>query len=486
MRIPLDRRSAAPLYKQIESYFRECILSGRLPPDSRLPASRQLARDLGVNRVTVETAYAGLETDGLIFSRLGSGSYVLPQPPPRPIISRPPDAPWPLWQADASAPAGTAKRMSPEAMLKESRHKRPINFADGVGDPRLFPVDEFRKALQTVIRRDGTAALGYVEHNGYRPLRETIAQVLASQGVSSRAESILITSGSQQALAITAQSLLKPNDVVLVENPTYAGALDLFRGMNLKIVGAPMDENGMKVERLESLLQQYHPKLVYIIPNFHNPTGVCLSAARRRQLIELADRYNVPILEDDYVGDLRYEGRAQPALKSLDPGGRVIYVSTFSKMLMPGLRVGFLAAEGPIYEKLAACKRLNDLGSSNLIQRALEAYVTVGRYQAHLRRSCLAYRKRRDAMAAAIARYLPTGIRAATPQGGFFVWLELPGRSSAERLLSCACENGVAFACGSTFYMDGAGGERFIRLNFAAHPPEEIEEGIKRLGKLKI
>jgi GntR family transcriptional regulator/MocR family aminotransferase len=239
----------------------------------------------------------------------------------------------------------------------------------------------------------------------------------------------------------------------------------------------------MQVESLERLLQQHHPKLIYTIPNFHNPTGTCLSASRRRELILLADRYNVPILEDDFVGDLRYDGRAQPSLKALDPGGRVIYASTFSKMLMPGLRVGFLFIEGPIYESLVNFKRVNDLATSTLIQRALEAYVTVGRYQAHLRRSCQLFRKRRDAMIAAIDRYLPAKVKYDTPQGGLFLWVRLPEDISSDDLLESASMEGVSFVPGSRFFPDGIQGRGWMRLNFVVQPPDEIEEGIKRLGK---
>jgi GntR family transcriptional regulator/MocR family aminotransferase len=200
-------------------------------------------------------------------------------------------------------------------------------------------------------------------------------------------------------------------------------------------------------------------------------------------LVALADQYNVPILEDDFVSDLRYDGRAQPALKALDPGGRVIYVSTFSKMLMPGLRVGFLAAEGPVYDRLVSYKRVNDLATSNLIQRALEAYVTVGRYQTHLRRSCRVYRRRRDAMLEAVAHYLPSDTRVNPPQGGLFVWLQLPDGLSSEKLLPLACQEGIAFAPGGDFFPNRSAGEHAMRLNFAAHPPEAIEDGIERLGK---
>jgi GntR family transcriptional regulator/MocR family aminotransferase len=268
-----------------------------------------------------------------------------------------------------------------------------------------------------------------------------------------------------------------------VESPTHAGALDLFRALDFKVVGIPIDGQGMQVDALEQLLQQHHPKLIYTIPNFHNPTGTCLNSARRRQLIILADRYNVPILEDDFVGDLRYEGRTQPALKALDPGGRVIYVSTFSKMLMPGLRVGFLAAEGPIYDYLVDFKRVNDLATSTLVQRALEAYVTVGRYQAHLRRSCQIFRRRRDEMISAIKRYLPAEVHFDPPQGGLFIWLQLPAKLDTEKLLPLAWEEGVNFAPGSGFFPDDTDGRDWLRLNFVAQAPAQIDEGIKRLGK---
>lgn len=484
MRIPLDRQSSIPLYQQIEAFLRQGILSGGLPSNTRLPASRQLAHDLGVNRITVETAYAELEADGLIVSRVGSGTYVLPPYPVPPVPAADHGAPWPLWQQDVEARDRSSHKMSPEEMLRMAEHPNPITFAGGTGDPRLIPVRDLRRVIRAVLQRDGVAALEYGEHNGYGPLRNTIAHVLTSQGLQASADNVLITAGSQQALALVAQLLLRPGDVILVESPTYARALDLFRALGLRVIGIPVDEDGMQVERLEALLQQHHPRLIYTIPNFQNPTGTCLSGHRRRQLIALADRYNVPILEDDFVGDLRYEGRAQPTLKALDPGGRVIYVSTFSKMLMPGLRVGFVVAEGPVYSSLANFKRFSDLVTSNLIQRALEAYLTVGRYQAHLRRSCHIYRQRLDAMLQAIDRHLPDGIGVVPPQGGLFVWVRLPDPLSSEQLLPLACQEGVAFAPGSSFYPEeSAEGQYSMRLCFVSQPPEIIDEGIRRLGK---
>lgn len=482
MRIPLDRQADTPLYQQIESYLRQAILSGNLSTNTRLPACRQLAKDLGVNRSTVENAYSALEADGLVFSRMGSGTYVLPQDIIPNISKDEAHIQLPLWQLNFHSQNSTSISDMVEEMLQSGGHPRPINFASGISDTRQFPAEEFRKTLQSVMRRDQIAALEYGEPGGYAPLREGIAHILASQGLQTRPESILITAGSQQAIFLASQVLLKPNDTVLVESPTYSAALELFRTLGYQIVGVPMDNQGMQMDKLETLLQQHHPKLIYTIPNFHNPTGTCLSSARRRQLIVLAERYNIPILEDDFVGDLRYEGHAQPSLKALDPGGQVIYVSTFSKMLVPGLRVGFIVADGPVYESLLNYKRLSDLATSTLIQRALDAFVTIGRYQTYLHRSSQIFRKRRDAMIKAIERHLPKEFSYDVPSGGLFIWMRLPDAMSSNELLPHACKEGVAFVPGRHFFTDDSQGDEWMRLNFASQSVEDIEEGIRRLG----
>jgi GntR family transcriptional regulator/MocR family aminotransferase len=437
-----------------------------------------------VNRITVTNAYAELEAEGLVYSRQGSGTFVAP-----PLAALPESkgdristSDWPLWQQELLSRTWLPALRELDRLLESVSHPDLISFAGGMGDSELFPVDDFRKALQAVLRRDGTQALGYGDRTGYPPLRAKIAHVLTSQGIPTHPDHVLITSGSQQALALVAQLLLRPGDVVLVESPTYTGAVDLFRSLDVRLLGVPLDEQGMQVEQVEDALPSGRPRLIYTVPTFHNPTGTCMSAHRRRQLVALANRYNVPILEDDFVGDLRYEGRAQPALKALDPGGRVIYTSTFSKMLMPGLRVGFLAASGPVYERLLACKRVTDLATSNLMQRALEAYITVGRYQAHLRRACQIYRRRRDAMLDALSRYLPASARCLPPQGGLFVWLQLPAGLSATKLYPVAAEEGVTFAPGSLFF-PAERAQPYLRLNFAMHPPDVIGEGIRRLGR---
>lgn len=484
MRIPLDRKSETPLYAQIRDYLRENIVTGKLPANTRLPAARQLALDLGVSRVTIETAYIDLEAEGLIVRRIGSGSYVNPQAPPLAAKGKS-SAKWPLWQQELVASAGDpGVGLSWGAAARDGIEDEGevISFT-GFGDPAQFRIEEFYAALRDVVRRDGVACLGIEDERGYAPLRASIAHILTSQGIEADPDDVLVTAGSQQGLAVVTQLLLKPGDTVLVEGPTYDGAIRLFRAHGLRLVDCPVDAQGMRVEALEPLLQQHHPKLIYTIPTFQNPTGACMSAARRRLLVELADRYNVPVFEDDFAGDLRYEGVAQPALKTLDPGGRVIYAGTFSKLLMPGLRLGFLVANGPVYRRLVEIKRVHDLATGSLIQRALEVYVTVGRYQAHLRRLCQIYRRRRDRMLQAIKESFPPGWEVAVPSGGLFIWLRLPEGVSTAKLAPLARARRVEYAPGTRFFITPAGGESFIRLNFASVSLEAIDEGIRRLGR---
>jgi len=333
-----------------------------------------------------------------------------------------------------------------------------------------------------VIRREGERIFDYEDPQGFEPLRRSIAQVLCSQGLGATANRILVTSGSQQAISLVARLLLREGDTVLVEEPSYGAALRLFRAEGLRIVGVPVDRDGMRVEEMEPLLQRHRPGLLYCTPNFQNPTGTCLSAPRRLRLVELAVRYNLPVLEDDYVGDLRYDGRALPCLKALDRSGAVIYVSTFSKMLMPGLRIGFILADGPVLALLTDRKRTTDLSSASLPQRVLCAYLSVGRYRRHLRRCRALYRGRRDAMAAGIRRWFPAGTSFAVPAGGLFLWARLPGGLRCRDIARGAAEAGVAFRPGRESFVGEAGGDRWMRLNFAANDVPVIEEGMRRLG----
>jgi len=481
MHITLDFSSRIPLYVQIKNFLSEEILSGSLEANNRLPSTRRLAAELGVNRITIANAYTELESEGLVYGRSGSGTYVSPGKK-RLVDTDYSAADYPLWQQRLARESDTEAWWQSEAAASMESNPDVISFSSGMGAEELFPADDYRKALQSVLQQDRGDALGYGELAGYYPLRATISQILSEQGITANPENILITSGSQQAMNLVSRLLLRPGDTILLEDPSYSSAIELFRSLDTNLVGVPVDENGMQVEHVEELLQKTHPALIYTIPNFHNPTGACLSSARRRILVDLADRYNVPILEDEFVCDLRYEGNPRPALKALDSRGNIIYMSTFSKILMPGLRIGYLVASGPVFEQLLLSKRVNDLSTSELIQRALREYIAVGRYETHLNRARRLFRHRRDTMIAAMQRWLPEGTGWQEPQGGLFIWLRLPDGVTTSNLIPAALKEKVSFSPGNLFSVS----EQFssyIRLNFSCQPPELIEEGIRRLGK---
>ncbi len=256
--------------------------------------------------------------------------------------------------------------------------------------------------------------------------------------------------------------------------------------MSLNIESINMDAEGLVVDELEEKIKNKLPKLIYTVPTYHNPTGTCLSTARRYQLINLAAHYNIPIIEDDYVGDLHYDGHTRPTLKSLDQHELVIFIGTFSKMLMPGIRVGYVTGHENLIKKLTRQKYLTDLASNNLLQHALHAYVTIGRYQQHLNRACRVYKKRRDMMHLSLKHHLSEICEWEVPNGGFYFWLRIPARIDVHHLLNQSKQNGVNFAPGFLFYDQALPDQTFIRLNFAAVHENDIQIGIKKLaGQIK-
>ena len=483
MEIPLDRDSAVPLYQQVQKHIACLIQEGALPPHTRLPPTRQLATDLGVNRITVSNAYAELEAAGLVFAQTGRGTFVsqtseVNHRTPERIVS----GDRPLWQQALAARPLPSTDGQWQSLLDREQEPGVISFAGGIPDLDTFPVDDFRKAMQTVFRRDGKTAMDYGQAQGYPPLRAAISGFLGEQGIAVTPEEIVIASGSQQALSLIAMALLRPGDAVIVESPTYANAIQLFHWLEASTLGVPTDEEGLRVDLLEHLLQHHRPRLIYTMPTFHNPTGATMPGRRRRQLLALAERYGLPIVEDDYVGDLRYDGPREPSLKAMDHGGNVIHISTFSKTLMPSPRVGFVLTRGPLLERMVALKRQTDLGTSELIQRALEVYIGEGRWRAHTQRVRRVYRQRRDVMVAAMARHFPTEAHWTTPKGGFFVWVRLPTWVSVTDLYLAAIEHRVAFAPGPLFFPSAPAYPAF-RLSFSQGTPKHIIEGIERLGR---
>lgn len=356
---------------------------------------------------------------------------------------------------------------------------RSLAMADAA--PEFYPTREFGRALEETLATG--AALGYTVPQGDPQLRTVLTDVVAERGVSASPDEILITAGVTQGLALIAQALAQPGDVVIVEQPTYLGALNIFGSQGLRLVGVPLDAEGMVVDALEALIVAHRPRFIYTIPAFHNPSGVCMSSARRAALLEIAGRHRIPIVEDDIYGLLAYEGAPPPALKRDDPGDLVIYVSSLSKMLLPGARVGYAVATPSLIARLATVKQAHDLCSPALIQRALAIFIQHGWLTSHVRRIIPRYRERRDALLGAMARSFPSNLRWTEPHGGFCSWVSLPPEVSTTDLYLAAVERGAAFAPGDVFFVNTAP-RPHMRLSFSSQQPEVIAEAIAILGEL--
>lgn len=401
-------------------------------------------------------------------------------------------------------------------LLKFTENPNIISFAGGMPAPELFPTAEFKAATDRVLSQRGHLALQYGATEGYRPLREWIVAYMARYGIEAAPENILITSGSQQALDMIGRVLINPGDLILTEAPTYLGALQAWRSYQAEFTSVPIDDDGLQVERLEEALCA-GPKFMYILPNFQNPGGVTLSHDRRRKLIEFADRYGVPIIEDDPYGELRFEGEHERPLVVVDcerlerrearatgragdckdkvhnghclMRGNVIYLSTFSKTLAPGLRLAWIVAPVEVIQRCIMAKQGMDLHTSSLVQMvAHELLMSEGADNAFLRRHVRtirdAYRERRDVMLAMLERHFPPEVAWTRPQGGLFLWATLPVGLDATALLQEAIANNVAYVPGTAFYPYGRGGHNSFRLNFSYSRPELIEAGMKRLSEV--
>lgn len=482
MQINLNRNDNRALYLQVVDALRDKIETGYLAPFTRLPSSRQLAKQLDVNRITVVNAYAELEAEGLVRSHVGRGTFVADVP--KQIPGEPQPSPWrPPLQA-LPRPGWNPNQMIRE-MMRLNRKPGVISFALGTAANDFIPVTEFRQALNEVLRRDGADALQYGDSIGYYPLRQEISLYLEQQALTVAPDDVLITDGCQQGLDLVLRILGREGDTVLVENPCYLGLLDNISSQHMNPIGVPTDENGIIVERLEPLILRYRPQLLYVVPNFQNPTGATLSIERRIALLELAHRYNLPILEDNIYHELYFDAPPPPTLASLDagPSSLVFHASSFSKVLIPGLRIGYLVAPANLQERVIALKQAMDIACSSLNQRALHLYLQWGHFEQHLTLIRKEYKHRCDVMLEAMARYFPKAISWQIPDGGMYLWgkMDTDGPSATDLYLK-AIDYGVAFGIGNVFFTHNPS-SHVMRLNYAAYTPAEIEEGIRRLGK---
>ncbi len=475
--IQIDPRRDEPLYKQIYDELVSRIRAGEYPTGHRLPPSRNLARELATHRNTVARAFEALEQSGFVYSVVGRGTFVAAQPDSAAVAAEPlPSLPW-------SALLSRAADAEPLARLDRMVHSVQrtdlVNLTSLYPSADLLPANALRRCLDHVLRTCPAESLSFAPRYGVPRLREAIAELLRAAGVPVGPDDLLITSGSQQALDLFARALINPGDVLLAEEYTYTGVLTAFAAAGATIVGVSGDAEGPDMEVLRRLGRN-GAKAFYVMPNCGNPTGASVSLARRKQLVAWSHEFGIPLIEDDYGADLDLQGGPRiPALRALDAD--VLYVGTFSKRLIPALRVGFLACPPLLRRRLVMLKHSMDLGTSALIQQALAEFIKRGYLRAHLRRIIPAYRSRRDALEAGLREHLPPGIEWQQPRRGGFLWLKLPPAYDTELVFEEAQRHGVLVSPGAlhSVHRPQHGG---IRLTFCAEPPERLVEGARRLG----
>lgn len=389
----------------------------------------------------------------------------------------------------SAAPLRLAQRMDglrPSAVreiLKVAERPDVLSFAGGLPAPELFPVSAIAEAHAAVLARDGRAALQYSTTEGFGPLREWVVARLRRRGIQVGLNQVLITNGSQQGIDLVARVLLNAGDEVVVEDPSYLAALQSFTGCEARFLTVPSDDSGLDVEALEAVLAARRPRLIYVVPEFHNPKGTTLAPERRVQLLRLAQRHRIPILEDNPYGELRFRGTEPPPLAALDDTGLVVHLGTFSKTLAPGLRLGWLVGPPELVRAATIVKQSTDLHTASLAQRAAAELLSSFDYDAHLSRLRAVYGERCLTMLGALTRHLPAPTRFTRPDGGLFIWAELPPGLDAERVLKDALAEKVAFVPGAAFFA-GTPRTEMLRLNYSNCSPERIEEGIARLGRV--
>ncbi len=367
-------------------------------------------------------------------------------------------------------------------LLKITQQPDVISFAGGLPAPELFPVREIEEACRYLLREEPKVALQYSTTEGHHPLREYLAESMGAYGIHHGPDNILITTGSQQALDLIGKVFIDPGSKVLTGRPTYLGAIQAWRAYQAEFITIPLDEDGMQVDKIQDKLEANDGiRFIYVLPNFHNPAGTTLPEGRRRQLVEIARKHDLIIVEDDPYGALRYEGKSPCPISALAPE-RTLYLGTFSKTLTPGLRIGWVAGPKEIRQRLVLAKQGADLHTSTFDQMVANDIAQRGIIEVHVKHLRKTYGARRDTMLEALSEFWPDGCCWTRPQGGLFLWARIPGDIDTHALLHEALENKVAFVPGVNFYPHGDGGHEAMRLNFSNAKPEMIVEGIRRLG----
>lgn len=368
-------------------------------------------------------------------------------------------------------------------LLKLIEKPEVISFAGGLPAPELFPIEEMKEISRIVLEESGTQALQYSTTEGFQPLREQIARRMNSKNKTNvTKDDILITNGSQQGLDFAGRVFLNEGDVVLCESPSYLGAINAFKSYGSKFIEVPTDKDGMIMEELEKILEvTENVKMIYVIPDFQNPTGITWTLERRKKFIEIISKYEIPVLEDNPYGELRFKGESLPSLKSMDKKGLVIFLGTFSKILCPGYRLGWTCASQNILKKFIFVKQVADLQASSISQIEVSKFIDLYNLDNHVKKINEVYARRRDLMLETMKEEFSEGVEYTYPEGGLFIWVELPKHLDSRIIMKDCLANNVAYVPGWSFFPNG-GTENCFRLNYSNMSDDRIVEGIKRIG----
>jgi 2-aminoadipate transaminase len=462
----IDALSDTPIYRQVFQQLKDSIANGRLPKGSRLPATRELAGLLGLNRTTISSAYELLENEGLISGQVGRGSFVLGAPGPE------------THGLDWNA------MLAPSLPSPVAAKPAAISFAASRPSELLFPMEEFRRSCEEVIGGNEIASILQLgSPGGYEPLRQYLMAEARRNGAMGAGDDLIVTSGCQQALALLQRVLVRTGDTVAIEDPVYPGVKNLFSSAGAQTTGVRIGPDGIDLDDLQRTLERERPRALVVTPNFQNPTGATMPLAARQALLRIARSAGVVLIENDTYGDLRYEGSAIPSIKQLDGSEDTILLRSFSKVAFPGLRVGWAIGPRAAIARMVEAKQISDLHSDQLSQAVLLRFAESGRLEAHRQKTLKAGSERLKAALAACERFLPRGSVFTRPQGGMNLWVRLPEPLDAAEMLPRAQRDGVTYLPGRYFTVSRAdpGG---LRLSFAGLTPEKILTGITILGEI--
>ena len=471
--LKLEPNDTRPLYVQIADQLADAIEDERLHPGDRLPAMRDLARDLGCALVTVSQAYELLSARGRANARVGKGTYVAEPPDRREPYAR-------RWEPDLGRLTRAERMEGVMEQLTRASAPGAITLATGHPAPETFPLQDFARAFHRTLIEDPPDLMQYRAASGDPDLCETLAAALRTRGCAATADDIIVCSGAQQAADLAATVLLEERSVVAAESPTYSGTLGVFDARGVSYVEIAGDTDGVRPDDVERVFAEYRPRLFYINPIAQNPTGAVLPARRAKQVVALARRYDVVILEDQTGWQLTYDAPAPSPLAAFDTDGRVILMESLSKSIFPALRIGYLYCKGAVAEALELAKARTDVFTSTLTQRALWRFMNGPAYARHLRSARALYRERRDAFVDALTQTLPWS-ESRPPAAGMNVWLRLPPRISTQAAFDACARQGVLVMPAEPFYPTRQGPPA-LRLSFGHIPRELAEEGVRRLG----